>query len=91
LARLSLALDSGIHARMTGLKIIASDKEYLLEITRNGDHQQLLLSTMRDIIASFIVELYANYALFEPTQKSTVNAYFYIRGLTSKIFFNFVP
>jgi hypothetical protein len=28
----SLALDSGIHARMTGLKIVASDKEYFLEI-----------------------------------------------------------
>ena len=28
----SLALDSGIHARMTGLKIVASDKEYLLKI-----------------------------------------------------------
>jgi hypothetical protein len=28
----SLALDSGIHARMTGLKIVASDKDYLPEI-----------------------------------------------------------
>jgi len=28
----SLALDSGIHARMTDLKIVASDKEYLPEI-----------------------------------------------------------
>jgi hypothetical protein len=28
----SVALDSGIHARMTGLKIVASDKEYLFGI-----------------------------------------------------------
>jgi hypothetical protein len=28
----SLALDFGTYARMTGLKIVASDKEYLLEI-----------------------------------------------------------
>ena len=27
----SLALDSGIHARMTGLKIVTTDKEYVLE------------------------------------------------------------
>jgi hypothetical protein len=28
----SMALDSDIHARMTGLKIIATDKENFLEI-----------------------------------------------------------
>ncbi len=28
----SMALDSGIHARMTGLKIVASNKKYLPEI-----------------------------------------------------------
>ncbi|MFI3188155.1 MAG: hypothetical protein QX190_01140 [Methylococcales bacterium] len=28
----SLALDSGIHARMASLKIVASNNEYLLEI-----------------------------------------------------------
>jgi hypothetical protein len=29
---LSLTLDSGIHARMTGLKIVASNNEHLLEM-----------------------------------------------------------
>jgi hypothetical protein len=34
-----MALDSGIHARMTGLEIVASDKEYLLE----SIHQKIIV------------------------------------------------